>query len=248
MEANAYIASIIAGGFYLIASYRLIRLNRRTGERPELLLGLYFAFSGLYYLGYNTPDMLGIDSWPPAIEIAFEWVYIVGVLPYLFFIRSAFRPDDAWAGWVVGVCSAPLLVGIAVQTAGGSIDVELGNPWFLLEWVGYTSPCVWMCWEAMFSRSGALKRARIGLCPPEVANRYLLLALFGGFQTLACLADLYWAHDKKVSESVSMVSDALLGGAEIASVTVLWLAFFPPTFYQNWIARRAAILPKPTGG
>jgi hypothetical protein len=35
----------------------------------------------------------------------------------------------------------------------------------------------------------------------------------------------------------------LLGGAEIASVAVLWLAFFPPGFYENWINRRAAALP-----
>jgi Kef-type K+ transport system membrane component KefB len=248
MEENAYFTAIAAGTFYLIASYRLTRLSRRTGERPELLLGLYFAFSGLYYLGYNIPSVLGVDPWPPAIEIAIEWVYIVGVLPYLFFIRLVFRPDDAWAGWVVGACSAFLLVGIAMQTAAGRVDLGLDDPWFLLEWVGYTTPCVWMGWEAMLYRRGAKKRARIGLCPPIVANRYLLLALFGGFQTLACVADLYWAHDKKFSEAVSMISDALLGGAEIASVTLLWLAFFPPRIYENWITRRAVILPTPMEG
>ncbi len=42
-----------------------------------------------------------------------------------------------------------------------------------------------------------------------------------------------------------MVSDALLGGTEIASVTLLWLAFFPPRIYQTWITRRAVILPTP---
>jgi len=248
MEENAYITSILAGAFYLIAGYRLLRLSRRTGERPELLLGLYFAFSGLYYLGYNLPSVLGIDPWAPTIEIAIEWVYIVGVLPYLFFIRLVFRPDEARAGWVVGVCSAFLLIGIVMQTAGGKMDLGLDNPWFLIEWVGYTTPCVWMCWEASLYRRGAKKRARIGLCPPIVANRYLLLALFGGFQILACLADLYWAHDKEVSESISMISDALLGGTEIASVALLWLAFFPPRIYENWITKRAVILPTPMEG
>ncbi len=58
MEENAYIISIAAGIFYLIASLRLIRLSRRNGERPELLLGLYFALSGLYYLVYNLPSLL----------------------------------------------------------------------------------------------------------------------------------------------------------------------------------------------
>jgi hypothetical protein len=52
----------------------------------------------------------------------------------------------------------------------------------------------------------------------------------------------------QVSKSISMVSDALLGGTEFASVAVLWLAFFPPTFYTNWITRRAVILPAPVDG
>ena len=245
MEENAYITSIIASAVYLIASLRLIRLSRRTGERPELLLGLYFALSGLYYLSYNIPSFLETDSWSQPIGIAIEWIYIIGVLPYLFFIRSVFRPDDAWAGGLVGVCSTLMLVGIAVETASGHVNYSLDDPWYFVEWVGYTIPCIWMGWEAMLSRRGAKKRVRIGLCPPIVANRYLLLALFGGFQLLACFADLSWAHDQEGGETVSMLSDALLGGAEIASVTLLWLAFFPPRLYQNWITERAVILPTP---
>ena len=245
MEENAYITAIAAGTFYLIASYRLLRLSRRTRERPELLLGLYFALSGLYYLVYNSPSLLGIDQWPLPIGIAIEWTYTIGVLPYLFFIRAVFRRDDAWAGWLVGACSAFMLVGMGEATATGRVEPVLDNPWFFMEWLGYTIPCIWMGCEAMLCRQGAKKRARIGLCPAIVANRYLLLALFGGFQVLACFADLYWAHDKAGGEAVSMISDALLGGAEIASVTLLWLAFFPPRSYENWITERAVILPTP---
>jgi hypothetical protein len=65
MEENAYLTSIFASVFYLVASVRLFRLNRRTGERPELLLGFYFGLSGAYYLGYNLPSLLGFDSWNP---------------------------------------------------------------------------------------------------------------------------------------------------------------------------------------
>jgi hypothetical protein len=100
----------------------------------------------------------------------------------------------------------------------------------------------------MLSRRGARKRVRLGLCEPIVANRYLLLALFGGFQCLACLADLLFAADISGNQAVSLFSDALLGGSEIASVAVLWLAFFPPPFYSDWITRRAPILPTPMDG
>jgi hypothetical protein len=248
MEEYAYLTSIIAGAFYLIASLRLLRLNRRTGERPELLLGLYFGFSGAYYIGYNLPSLFGLDPWPASTEWILEWIYVVGVFPYLFFIRSVFRPDAAWAGVLVGYCSVLLLLGTVLGALDGSAVYSLDNPWFLVQWAGYTAPCAWLCWEALLSRQGAQKRVGLGLCEPVVANRYLLLALFGGLQFLACLADLSFAADISTSQTASLVSNVLLGGSEIASVAVLWLAFFPPRFYSNWITRRAVILSTPTDG
>ncbi len=247
MEENAYLASIFASVFYLVASVRLFRLNRRTGERPELLLGFYFGLSGAYYLGYNLPSLLGFDSWNPGAGWIIESIYVLGVFPYLFFIRSVFRPAAAWAGVLVGICSVLLLVGTVLGTLDGGDVYSLDNLWFHVQWAGYTIPCAWICGEAMLSRQGAQKRARLGLCEPVVANRYLLLALFGGFQSLACLADLLFAADLGGGQAVSMISDALLGGSEIASVAVLWLAFFPPPFYTNWITRRAVVLPTPMG-
>jgi hypothetical protein len=155
-----------------------------------------------------------------------------------------FRPEATWAGVLVGLCSVLLLAGTALGTLAGS-EVYSLDTWFMVQWVGYTVPCAWMCWEALLARPGAQKRVRLGLCEPIVANRYLLLALFGGFQFIACLADLSFAADISGSQAVSLISDALLGGSEIAGVTVLWLAFIPPLFYTNWVTRRAVILPTP---
>jgi hypothetical protein len=248
MEENAYIISIVASTFYLIACLRLIRLSRQNGERPELLLGFYFGLSGAYYLGYNLPSLFGLDAWPPAAEWTIEWIYVLGVFPYLFFIRSVFRPKDAWAGALVGICSVVLLAGTVLGGLDGRTVYSFENPWFLVQWAGYTLPCAWMCLEATISHRGARKRARLGLCAPVVANRYLLLALFGGFQVLACLADLSYAADISNGQTASLISEVLLGGAEIASIAVLWLAFFPPPFYSDWITRRAVILPTPMDG
>jgi hypothetical protein len=245
MEEYAYLASIFASAFYLVASVRLLRLSRRTGERAERLLGFYFGLSSAYYLTYNLPSLLGFDSWTISAEWAIEWLYVLGVFPYLLFIRSAFRPEDTRAGVLVGICSILLLTGTVMGGLDGRGVYSLDNPWFLTQWVGYTVPCVWMCWEALLSRQGAQKRVRIGLCAPVVANRYLLLALFGGFQIFACLADLSYAADLDGNETASLFSSALLGGTEIASVVVLWFAFFPPSFYSNWITQRAETLPTP---
>lgn len=247
MEESAYLTAVAAGTFYLIASGRLLRLSQRTGGRPELLLGIYFAFTGQWYVFYNAPYFLGLEALPPLIEHGIEWIYIVGIISYLLFIRSAFRPKSTWATGMVIVSVAFLVVGAATTSLSGDFDITLGNPGFVIQWLGYTVPCVWICWESVLSHAGAKKRSRIGLCDPVVANRYLLFAFFGLFQIAACAAELIWAYENAAQGAVSFVSDALLGGSEIASVAMLWLAFFPLTFYRNWITRRAVILPTPMG-
>ena len=112
MQESAYIASIIAGAFYLLASLRLLRLSRQTGERPELLLGFYFGLSGVYYFGYNLPSLFGFDPWSSAVDWGIEWIYSLGVFPFLLFIRSVFRAEEAWAGVLAGICTDPTEKGV----------------------------------------------------------------------------------------------------------------------------------------
>ena len=240
MDEYAYGAPLVASAFYLFAGVRLLGLHHRTGERPELLIGIYFALAGLYYLAYNIPSLFRIDPWSPRMDWIIEWIYIIGIFPYLFFIRAVFRPNETWSSALVVSCSLFLLVGTAMGGLDGEIVYSLDNPWFIVQWVGYSTPCAWICWEAALARRGAQKRARIGLAQPVVVNRYLLLAVFGGFQVLACLSDLSFAHDISDNRTVSAISNLLLGSTEILSVVVLWFAFFPPSFYEHWITQRAA--------
>lgn len=232
----------------MLASHRFLRLYRRTHMWPEFWLGVYFALTAVFYLQLELPGLVGLDSWPAALGIAFEWIYVFGVVAYLFFIRSAFRPTSLWANVAVGVCLAILFVSTVLGASEGPMEYSLDNPFFLAQWASYTIPCAWIVWEAMYLRRGAKRRARIGLCPPVVANRYLLLILFGSFQLLACFADLAWAVDLGSSQTVSTTSDLLLGFAEIASVAMLWLAFFSPRFFTDWVGRTAVVLPTPTDG
>ena len=243
MEQIAYLISIAAGTFYLIASYRLLRLSGKTGERPELQLGIYFAFTGQWYVFYNAPYFLGMEALPPLIGHGIEWIYAVGVIPYLLFIRSAFRPNSAWATAVVIACTLFLFAGAVVSSFSDGFSNSLDDPGYLIEWVGYTVPCFWLCCEGAISHSAAKKRVRIRLCEPIVANRYLLFACFGFCQTAACAADLIWAYENSTEGAASSFANGLLGATEIASIAVLWLAFFPPLVYRRWVDGRAAFVP-----
>jgi hypothetical protein len=245
MEVFAYIISIAAGVFYLVAGLRLFRLSRQTGERPEFLLGIYFAATGQWYVLYNAPFFFGLEAFPPLLENGVEWIYAVGVVPYLLFIRCAFRTGSSWATALVIVSSLFLLGGAAAASLGGHFSNAIDDPAYLSEWVGYTIPSIWMCCEGLGSHASARKRVRMKLCDPIVANRYLLFGCFGFFQVAACAADLLWAHGNSTGGSSIVFSSVLLSLAEIASVACLWLAFFPPLFYRRWVDGRSASLSTP---
>jgi hypothetical protein len=240
MEAGAYIISITAGAFYLIAACRLLQLSRKAGERPELMLGINLATTGQWYLLYNAPYFFGLAALPPLIGQGVEWIYAMGVIPYLLFIRSAFRPGTSWATALVIFATFCLIAGAIASSLGSGFSNSIDDPGYLVEWIGYTIPSFWICCEGFASHAAAQKRVRMGLCDAIVANRYLLFACFGLFQTAACAADLLWAHGNSTGAASTALATGLLSGTECASVTALWLAFFPPLFYRRWIDGRSA--------
>lgn len=248
MEESANIISCIAGCFYLIACYRLLRLSRRSAERPELWLGIYLGGAGQWYLLYSAPYFLGLEALPPLTEQGVEWIYALSVIPYLLFIRSTFRPGCGWSTALTIVSSLLLIGGATAASLGGNFSNSIDDPAYLTEWIGYTIPSIWMCAEGFGAHSAAQKRVRMGLCEPVVANRYLLFGYFGGCQVAACAADLLWALGNSRQGASSAFANGLLSATEIASVAALWLAFFPPLAYRRWIEHRAELLSAPAEG
>lgn len=239
MEYGSDLISIFTGLFYLIASHRLIGLSFRTRQQPERWLGCYFAASGLWFVVYNTPYLFGFEQLPTLVEAAVEWIYALGAIGYLLFIRMAFRPSATWAAALVSIGVAFLLVGVTGASLSGHFSISLASPWFLMEWIGYTIPSFWMCAESLCAHVLARRRARIGLCPAIVANRYLLFGAFALLQMLASFTELLWASQLDSSTALEALVFHLLTGTEIASVALLGLAVFPPARYREWIARRA---------
>jgi hypothetical protein len=200
---------------------------------------VYFVLSGVAYLGWVLPFVVETGSWRNPADFAAWGVFSVGVVPYLLFIRKVFRPGAAWATWIVVGCSLALAGSTGMLVWGGELYPGLGNPFYWVQWFGFTIPCAWFLVEAALSYRVAARRSQIGLSDPIVVNRYLLLALFGALQTLACLSDLLVTIDVTADQSTSVWSDLLLGGSEIAGIALLWLAFFPPRGYLAWVGGSA---------
>lgn len=241
MEQGAYAAQLIAAIFYIYVGGRLIRLSQRTGEAPEKHLGIYFALSGVAYLGWVLPSLVNVGSLVEVVEFSAWVIFSIGVVPYLIFTRRVFRPDAAWGAGLLYGCVAALGVSTVVLIAQGERYPGLDNPFFWGQWIGYTAPCVWMTAEAVGAHRVAAKRTKIGLSDRVVVNRYLLFGIFGALQTLACFSDIFMAIDFATAGAASALADGLLGGLEIAGIATLWLAFFPPAAYLAWVSGSAPV-------
>jgi hypothetical protein len=240
MEDHAYIGELIAAIAYLVAGVRMLRLSLRTGESPERLLGVSYTLIGTSYLFYEIPSIFVLESlWTP-FTLAGRIIFDVALIPFALFTRTVFRKNAPWATWLVCGCGALIAVGLIFSLFSGDAEgLALGSRWFWCEWVGYTAPSAWMSTEAFLAYAGAKRRQRIGLCDALVVNRFLLWAFHGLFGVAACLSVILMYSEYAATQIFSVWTDRLLGGMEMGSVVTLWLVFFAPAFYRNWIGRDA---------
>jgi hypothetical protein len=236
MLDSGYLGQLIAGLFYLIVGAGLLRLSRRTGEKPERHLGFYFFLTGVDYFLFSAAIVFQLGTLGVVCGFIAMVSYAIAVVYLVVFIRGVFRPSETWATWIAAFCSLGLMAGIVGSVLEGAWEgVGIDRPWYWPYFLGYSVPLIWLTFEAFHAYARAKKRLRIGLCEGAVVNRYLLWGCFGAFQVLACAGVIIVALDSITDNVVSGWSDILLTGTEMASIGALWLAFFPPAAYLSWL-------------
>ena len=81
---------------------------------------------------------------------------------------------------------------------------------------------------------------QVGLCHSLVCNRYLLWGLFGMAAVITSLMIplQYAAYERENVFNVTW--DTLVNAGEILVIGLIWLVFFPPAPYRQWITGIAA--------
>jgi hypothetical protein len=238
MEESSYVFEVTAGALYVLVGGRLWLLSRETRQVPEQLIGITFLLWGASYLLYNFPLILHDAALLTPFFFGGRAFFDVGMVTIALFTRRVFRPDQRWARWMVVGTGALLIVGVAGSAAVGDWEgvFALSNPWFWPEWAGMTLPFIWFGIEGFLQYSGARKRAKLGLCDRMTCNQFLLWALAGFFMIGSNVAVFlqYFEYEREAQFSGAM--DAFVGLFEIFTIGVIWVVFFPPAFYRNWLA------------
>jgi hypothetical protein len=227
----------IAEVSYVLVGFDLIRRSRETQGLPELLLGLAFVFNGLSYLFTDLPIVLDKES------ILNEFSYIGRIfagccaLTIAVFTWRVFRAAAGWAKWIVWAAGALLLAGLTISALEGDWEgaYPLTYRGFWLEWLAGIVPFIWFSIESLSAYSRSRRKVRVGLGDPLVANRFLLIGLYG---TLASSTYPIYLWMYILYELHGVWSDpvnAILGIVEVISLAALWISFSAPDFYRRWV-------------
>jgi hypothetical protein len=227
----------------LVIGARLLLLARRTGEIPELLIGL--AVLGIGPLGYGL-SMLGFATagrstiTSAALQgCAFVAIFI-GSAAQCLFVWYVFRRQTAWARPLVFAAITLLAMACAVDILeNGLVNRSVDGFWYRASMAVRLLVMVWNSVESLLYWGRMRRRLRLGLADPLVTSRFLLWgisagAAFFGSGLIFAVATLTGANPNQMPGLTLIVS---LHG--LAAAIAMWFAFQPPAFYRRFVERRA---------
>lgn len=226
-----------------IVSARLLLLYRQLRQPPELFLGIAYLLAGA--LGWGGL-LVGTLTTPPGQSLSEgyqAWSVVVGdagTLGFYLFVWYVFRRHSALAKAALGLVLALFLVSLTSDTLlkGVTFGPPPGSPSMWAGAAGRSAVFVWMAVEAFASYLAFRKRARIGLGNALVQNRLLLWGLSAVVMgTISITATLLYLTASDTVDATLKQNQAggFYGALAALSSVALWLAFFPPKRYRDWL-------------
>ncbi len=257
LQSFPLVGTALFVGVSLLVAIRLLLLARRTHRRPELFLGL--GLLGTAVLGYgamiSAAILRGLDrsfSTTPldrGLQAIGQVVHDAGVTMIVLFVLTVFRPTERWARVLAGMLLAALWIGhVGWEFENRYEFVGRGHGlWWLRYGVIWTYP-IWTMVESYRYWATMRRRAAIGLAEPLIANRFFLWGS-GSFGTLLAIwissSSLFLAGSPELLAAWVPAIQVATAVAGIATVTLYYLTFFPPIFYQRWVAGSAPLVSSP---
>lgn len=243
MVETPYFAEVLGGISFLVVAFLLLRRASRTGAASDRLLGVAFLLMGTSYVFSEAPYAFQLESLLAPFSLIGRIIYAVSVIGIAVFTLRVLQSDESWTRWLV--YSSALLaaggIGLTVLEEDWGGFQPLRGHGFWLEWVGLLVPFVWMGLAAFAQFGKTRKRVRMGLADPLLSSHFLLLSLFGFFHACGFFVEaaIYIIFESQGQWTAAM--DVSYAAFDMLSALAVWLAFFPPVFYRNWIGSTTAV-------
>ena len=247
VQSYHLIATLLFVGVSAVVSLQLLLLARRTGCKPELLLGL--GIVGTAVLGYGVliaailvrgpENAIATTLTQRGLQGAGTVLHDLGVTMMVLFVLNVFRPTERWARTLAVLLIGALWVGLlGWELQNRFRDAGIGNGfWWLRYWVVWTYP-IWPMVESFRYYALMRRRLALGLVDPMVTNRFFLWGT-GSFGTALAIwtASIPLLLMGRTAAALAwmpliQIATATLG---IVTVVIYSLTFFPPAVYRRWV-------------
>lgn len=239
-----------AGTLYLITitivALRMLLLARRTGERPELLLGLSLLLGGtigstMEAGGLSAAGQLGAANAGKLIAVG-KAFGIFGFGCQGIFIWHVFRPTERWAPILfLSLLGVMLVACFGFGWTGTYTTASIDVLWFAVELLARMAFPVWLMTESLLYYGQMRKRLALGLADPVVTNRFLLWGGIGALSILLLLTSVPPIFLDPIADEGLLLADLLLfSGCGVILSGIFWVAFFPPRWWKRALEARAA--------
>lgn len=244
MQALAAIAVLTLIGASVFVAVRLILLHRRTGGRPELMLGIMLLLS--VGVGYPANIAAGqVDpAWARPVVALASVSTSVGFCFLFLFTWRVFQPTAIWARVFVALGLLALAVGaldgcIRAVRFGYVSFFELSLVQMMLPMVPVMLCYMWTAWESLRYYRTMQRRVALGLASPVVADRFRLWGIMGICATCGVGLNVVGAMlgIDGLSSPAILLGSGCIGMAQAVTLT---LAFVPPRAYVRHVEARAA--------
>lgn len=224
----------------LVVGIRLLVLWWRTGQLPELLIGLGVLGIGPVGFGIQTAAQLLAPVSPVAskgLGVVAALALGAGTYSQFLFSWRVYHGDEAWAARVAHTGLVLLLVAVTFEgfDTGFVVTGEMTRGMFLRNSL-QVSCLLWASAEAFRYWRKMRRRMLLGLADPLVTNRFALwcLAAFmaGGGSALSIVV---WVATGTPTAEMPWLT-AVLSACGLTAAVAMYLAFMPPRFYRGWAA------------
>ncbi|MGH0029583.1 MAG: hypothetical protein ACQGVC_07320 [Myxococcota bacterium] len=246
MQVVALFASVLTIVVGAVVGARMLLLARRTGQRPELLLGAsLFAYAavGQPLLIASRPlgEAFGFEARLAVVTLALA-SQVVSLVGLYLFTWTVFRRDRrwaavlVWAGGAVALAACLLIVPTIPRTPGQYAPATRAGLALLA--ADFCASMAWTAWESLRYHARMRRRLAVGLADAVVVNRFLLWGV--GCGTVACVPMAMIASVAAGLDLVVHPVPLLLMSVGGFVISVCWtLTFFPPRAYTRWVTARA---------
>ena len=231
-------------GVSVVVGVRLVRLARRTGEGPELLIGV--ALISMAPVGFPLARLsLAMQESAPGVAAGLLALSVaslaLGGCCAAELTRRVFRPTTRWALVLIWAIALGLVGcwGVTAWTIG--FDLR-DRP---MDWPGYggfilrSGALVWAAAESLRYWRLMRRRLAVGLADPATTNRFLL---WGAGSAAGAVNHLIVMWTAGAGSDVLHISDGLAFVVSLMGLgtsVCLWLGFLPPQRYTAWLRQEA---------